>query len=73
MTDYEILYEVLADCFWAGWTVGHLHCEENITARDCEENITARAAVTVPAKVSELLERLGLDLLDGYLVKKGAI
>ena len=61
MTDYEILYEILGDCFWTGALVGAFRGD-----------VAPQKAITVPAKIQELLDRLGLDMKDGYIIQGAA-
>lgn len=63
MTDYEILYEVLSDCFWTG-----IDC----VPLDPSSDTSAQAAITIPAKVTELLDRLGFVMEDGMLAGEEA-
>lgn len=57
MTDFDILYEILGDCFWTGVCTGA-----------DRSDAAGQVAITVSAKIFELLDLLGFDMVDGQIV-----
>jgi len=62
MTDYEIIVAVLTDTFADGWTAHVNH-----------RFFQAQREVVVAQRAAQLIERLGLDIVDGQLDERNKI